>query len=688
MPPPKYLQPDYMGAMDMSSYFQGLDAFGPTYSPTNHPETSFENSGLTPTDLGTTANPMVNQLQELQAKIKMGVNKLELGVSGRGKGSAQQPTPESYSAEERLMMRKLAEINKIKTSTHATFTVQGLAGMAQGGFSRQAQDQTVKEVQKAIDFAKDATTGGAVVVHVGEWQRPISHYFGDGKDKAGATFKQWENESDDEMFIVADEKTGEFVQGVNKKGLIELPKYQTAQDVGISAPKQGVDLDGNPVTINPGDFVTLDGKKIDETNPDHLFRRVPKWDSGKTRFETETLDWKEIERRAKDYNLKNPEARNLKPEEYYAQLMLENQILQARGGSLFHGQQYDELQKIYGEFTALLKKYEELGEGLSEEEKKELLGRDIPKSRRYDTSLLPEERGTTEQYIRGQLDDIEKSMRHIHESSASADARASEMEQRRQRLRTIEDVGLKRTGEALGRLGVEAMEKSRIAKQMRGKGEKFEDIYIAPENMFPGEYGGHPTELLNIVKAGRENFIKIAMERDKLGQAEAEALAKKHIKTTIDIGHLNLWRSLMDKKPGESEEAFQNRFDNWMTGHLEELHKEQAIGHLHLTDNFGYGDEHLTPGQGNAPIKKFVNWMQDKGYKDFIVEVGSFNANSTMFDTWAYLGAAPWKATGAGKQNFQRMQNAQAGLYAPPNYIVGASVPSNEWTLWTGVPLE
>ena len=686
MPPPNYLQPSYLGAMDMSSYFQGLDAFGPTYSPTNHPDTSFEDSGLTPTDLGTTANPMQNQLQELQAKIKMGVNKLELGVSGRGKGSAQQPTPESYSAEERLMMRKLAEINKIKTSTHATFTVQGLAGFSQQGFSRQAQDNTVKEVQKAIDFAKDASTGGAVVVHVGEWQRPINHYYGSGKDKAGASFKQWQGEEEDETFIVVDEKTGEFLREgiVSKKGTIELPKYTTAKDMGITAPTQGLDVDGKTVMINPEDYVTLDGRKIDETKTDHLFRRVPVWDEKQTRFVTEEVGWNEIVERTQQYNQKNPHNQK-KPEEFYAQLTLDNQILRARGSSLFYGREYDNLNDRYKKYSDLLKKYQELGEGLTEEEKKELLSQTLKGD---GAGLLPPETVTTEEFIQRQLDSTEKTMRHIHESSAAADAQARELERKRERLKSIEEVGLQRTGEALGRLGLEAMEKSKAGRAMRGKGEKFEDLYIAPENMFPGEYGGHPAELLEIVKAGRKSFVEQAVQQHKMSEQEAKELAKKHIKTTIDIGHLNLWRSLMERKPGESEEAFQNRFDNWMTGHLEELHKEGAIGHLHLTDNFGYGDEHLTPGQGNAPIKKFVDWMKDKGYKDFIVEVGSFNANSTMFDTWAFLGAAPWKATGAGRQNFQRLQNAQAGLYAPPNYIVGAYVPSNEWTLWTGVPLE
>lgn len=143
----------------------------------------------------------------------------------------------------------------------------------------------------------------------------------------------------------------------------------------------------------------------------------------------------------------------------------------------------------------------------------------------------------------------------------------------------------------------------------------------------------------------------------------------------------------MERKNNESEEEFQQRFNNWVKGHLEKLHDEEAIGHLHLTDNFGYDDEHLSIGQGNAPVKEFVQWMQEKGYDDFIIEPGSFNPTTIMQDAWSYLGAQPQRKFGpSGGWRSQRM--AQAGLYQNPNYIVGSYVPSNEWTLWTGVPLE
>ena len=127
-----------------------------------------------PENLGTSLNPFQHQLQALNAKIKEGASKVEFEFFGAGKGQKDRATPESFDKEERREMRELAEINEVKTSTHATVAVTGLAGFdQQRGFEEQTRDQTLREVKKASDFAADATTGGAIVVHTGEWNRPI-----------------------------------------------------------------------------------------------------------------------------------------------------------------------------------------------------------------------------------------------------------------------------------------------------------------------------------------------------------------------------------------------------------------------------------------------------------------------------------------------------------------------------------
>ena len=45
--------------------------------------------------------------------------------------------------------------------------------MTQEGFSKGAQENTKHEIDRALSFAADVAQGGPVVVHVGEFQRPI-----------------------------------------------------------------------------------------------------------------------------------------------------------------------------------------------------------------------------------------------------------------------------------------------------------------------------------------------------------------------------------------------------------------------------------------------------------------------------------------------------------------------------------
>lgn len=688
MPPPNYKQTDYFGAMDRPSYFKTLDEQVPVYTQTPGNADEGINTGFGPQELGTTLNPMEHQLKALQAKIKEGASKVEFEFMGRGKGNSQQATPESYGKEEREMMRKLAQLNEIKSSTHATPSVSGLAGFGERGFDKRQQHQTIKEVQRAIDFAKDATTGGAVVLHTGEWQRPISPYYGKKGREEEMGFSSYEGEDKKAQMLVVDGETGEMISGISKDRTVAVPKWMTAKDLeeeyGDSYIGEGEYVDGSKATIEPDDYVDMYGRKIDVTNPRQLFRRVPKYkeEDGDVRFDVDELDWPELDQRTIDYNKKH--GTDLTPEKFFALNQIDNQILQAKGQSLFHLQKYKREKEQFQELKDAYEYYTELDNKLPKDEKWRLM-------KQFKSTLpgiTPPSNESIPDFLKERMNEIELSMRHTHQSSSSADVQAKEYERKRNNVKSLEEYGLEQTGDALARLADEAMVKSQEARKMRNADENWKDLYIAPENWNPAEYGSHPRELLEIVKHGREAFKKrLETHHNITNKKKQEELARKHIKTTFDIGHLNMWRSLMERKNNESEEEFQQRFNNWVKGHLEKLHDEEAIGHLHLTDNFGYDDEHLSIGQGNAPVKEFVQWMQEKGYDDFIIEPGSFNPTTIMQDAWSYLGAQPQRKFGpSGGWRSQRM--AQAGLYQNPNYIVGSYVPSNEWTLWTGVPLE
>ena len=131
---------------------------------------------ISPSTLGVSANPMKDLVQGVKARIFQGAQHIELGFSGRGKGSMYQSatTPEMYGKEEREAIRDMAKINKVTLSTHATISVGNFSGFHEGRFDEQLREQNLFEAKRALEFAADVAGGGPVVVHTGEFPREIS----------------------------------------------------------------------------------------------------------------------------------------------------------------------------------------------------------------------------------------------------------------------------------------------------------------------------------------------------------------------------------------------------------------------------------------------------------------------------------------------------------------------------------
>ena len=213
---------------------------------------------------------------------------------------------------------------------------------------------------------------------------------------------------------------------------------------------------------------------------------------------------------------------------------------------------------------------------------------------------------------------------------------------------------------------------------------------MAPENLFPENYGSHPNELKNLILKAREATANRLVDRNYFSsKAEAEKEASKLIRATFDIGHVNIWKKYMvPKHDNETEEERDKRFSSWLMEKLKPLMQEDEkgnapiIGHIHVSDNFGFHDEHLTAGDGNAPIKEFVQLAKQNGFDEFIVESGSLNPNITLPDTWAFLNSPvyamgrPTVGTPVGWSNFYQ---GYFGRTEGPRFIVGSYAPSEEF---------
>jgi hypothetical protein len=665
--------------MIFNEYYNAMDRGYGTIEPSDippEPGMPVESSSLGPQEMGAGTSPMQNQLQSFNARIREGAGKIEFEFLGQGKTNSQRPGPEASGAKERADMRALAEINEVKTSVHAAWHEGSLAGLGREGFNEQIRQQAISEIEKAIQFSSEATKGGAVVFHTSEWHRPLT-------DLRGG-FQGYPEEEKKTPITVVDTQTGD-IAAIRRDQLVFEPKFYTAAEYEKAIERKLVgNIDGNGNRIEKDDWIDIKGNAIKREwvvsekpeEVEKLFDRVPVWNSAKTNFEVEKREFEYFEKEAK--RLSEKIDKEISPEVLFYKSQLADQVAQSKGQSLFYAQRYERAKEKRDAAQKALSFYESLEKNIPEDEKWKIMHKEgfygdqlgllIPKN------VMPSE------YLKGIIKEEGDEMRHIHESSASADARAQQIMYRMNRTDTVENYGLKKTAETIGTLGLKAMKYTEAHQKNIN-----EPIYVSPENWDVREFGSHPDEIKKIVEESRK-----VMQKQLIGEGhsaeEAKRKSEEHIKATLDIGHFNTWRSRFKTLEGETPEDRDKRFNKWVLEETKKLAKEGIIGHIHLSDNFGYDDEHLTPGEGNLPMKEFIKNMEDAGLKDFIVESGSFNVFTSMPDTWALMGSPIYATTGA--PTFRGVHEQHFGYHNPSTYIVGAYAPSNEWRLWSEVPLE
>jgi hypothetical protein len=664
--------------MIFTEYYHSLDRDYGHIAPADvppEPGMPLETSSLGPGEIGTGTNPMAHQVSGFNEKIRAGAGKIEIEFIGQGKTNSQQPGPESFGRKDREDIRGLAEINEIKTSVHASWHNGGLAGLGKEGFNEQIRQNAITEIEKAIHFAAEATKGGAIVFHTGEWQRPMT-------DLKGGRFEAFPGEKEKSPIMVVDGQTGD-ISAVRRDQFVFEPKFYTAKEYEPVIKKKlvgTIDKKGN--TIEADDWIDMQGNAIKREwvisdrreEIERLFDRVPVWNAAKTNFDIEQRDFNYFENEAKKLSEKN--GKTITPEELFFKSQLADHVSQAKGQSLFSARDYEQIKEARDAAQKALEYYSKFEGILSEDEKWQIM---VQKGI-VQQGLAPPRNMLPSEFLKEQIKQFDDQMRYVHEASASSDARAREALDRMKRVTTLDKFGTDKTADTIARLGMTAMRYTDAHQK-----ELNEPLYVAPENWDPGAFGSHPDELRKIVEGSRKKMQQKLMG-EGMSEEEAKSKAKTHIKATLDVGHFNLWRQHFQKNEGESPAARDKRFNNWLLAETKKLAKDGIIGHIHLTDNFGYDDEHLTPGQGNVPMKEFIKAMEEAGLKDFIAEAGSFNAASIMPDTWAMMGSPIYGTTRA--PTFRSLHEQHFGYHNPSTYIVGAYAPSNEWRLWSEVPLE
>jgi len=612
-------------------------------------------------------------LQGLNAKIREGASVVELGFTGKGKGNlgGGQTTPEMFGKDKREAIRQLQKINDVTVSTHASIGVDGLAGLGEKGFSDRAAETSLNEVKRAVDFAADATYGGPVVVHDTEFPREIGEKF-----KEFETYPVEKGETPKEEFVSLVDRTTGRLMNFQKGDEVDEPKWETKK---INGEERYVDYQGKPIS---SEEVPLRG--------------VPIYDKkGEIEFERKT--WEDFKDKAAE-KIKKGEKTSAE-EEFFYQLQL-SQLERARPFA-------DQYRRGYEDNVSLLKEFdkeyenarsaEEEGNIDNKETKKRFIanyiGQRMTDSERYE--MINNDQKASD-FIKERIGKQELEVQRTKEGFIGYQKEIEQIQKLKKERKIIpaEEFALDRSAKNYARAAVYAYDKE---KTMKKQGRLEKPLFIAPENVFPeGGYGSHPEELKELIVKSRNQMKNMLVDQRGMRENEAERIAKQHVKATFDIGHAYTWKKFFKPKDKrETEEQREERFQNWLMKQVDELNKEGIIGHIHLSDNFGYYDEHLTPGEGSAPVKEFVKKMKEAGYKDLMIAEPGAQAeqdfHEVMTGAWAHLGTTPLYRT----SRWTDIEDSYFGRTSAPYRIVGAYAPSEEFRgvekgspFWTGLGLE
>ena len=723
----------YSGYHPMVDYFNAMDS-----RAYEGEEMAKEGVGLGIRDIGMSVPLGISaaNVAGIYAKIRSGVGNIELGFPGAVRGQRQAQTPEMYGEDQRQAIRELGAINEVQFTTHASYGIMGLAGFTGDNpynvwFQREQRKIAVDEIKRAIEFARDTAGGGSVVVHTGEVERSISEqpWAQDPNAPGGYRFKQFEEEPQSARIRVVDDRTGHVVQQIWKGQKIGIAKWKRAghdyegeyQD-GIPETDYNKNQLGKKITIRKGDYIDYEGRKIiDPLDVEH--GRVPEYNEKTGRFEVNEVGWDYFVKDAKEINRLEDERRKAlgkpeftewerqTPDERYLRASMETNEGYSRGWALQFSIGVKENVKNIEKYKKALKFYEKMEASVSPEDKWKIMKREPARSSLMQIGLVPEENKLPTDIIKKAIWEEERNLAYHQQSGQAQEKQARDSRESQEHLKNADKYAIREAVKSYAEAGIHAMECTI---------NQDKPVMITMENIFPERYGGHPEELKNLIRKSREEMVNRLSHRyiedpagikdsdtgliKKIpnpyfrGISEEEAIkkAETHIKATLDTGHINIWRKYWQDDHTKSLKENDEDFKKWIVVQVEDLAKNKMIGNVHLTDNFGYQDDHLAPGQGTTPVKEIVKVLKKHGYdKAWTVEPGA-DASTDVSDfhglmkAWRHFGSPVYGIgmRAGAPQTWTDVQYSYFGQNKPPYYIFGAYAPSNDWTLWSATPME
>jgi hypothetical protein len=586
-----------------------------------------------------------NIIQTTQAAIRGGASTLQL--VGMRQGTSVVTAPGAigarYGQEVRQALREVIaaagpDVNIV--GIEMPTSMNNFNGMTQRGFQEQARRETLSQVKEAIQFVADINRGGGVDMVSFEFDRPRSKL-------SEADQKRFDIHSEEKVFALVDDRTGELSQYRKTKGQM-LPYVKTRD--GYKSTKELVDA----------------GKKeyADPTTG------LPKLNM---------FTWQDFEDWAKE--------ENTTPEQKYMEVVMQNQIDLSRGQLAIYEQRMNE----YKREAEKARRQIQIGRAIEFDEQGTPVGQ-RPLTNEEKARLEEDEKRLTRLYSESR-DSYLGTQQNIEEAKQSVT-----------HLKPVEQFAPEKTALSYAEAGLYAMQES---NQLRAQGKLKKELYVGPEIGWPDYYGGHPDEFIGIIRKSRDKMVdfltkpKVVDEATKqeikspyydprVSVKEAKELAGKHIAGTFDTGHLAMWYKHF--KPDLPDEQRLKEFKKWYMEQVDKIADANVVGGIQVVDSHSGEHGHLPPGEGIFPVIEATKRFQEKGFKGFIVSEGhdeeAFGQGRIRTKLWERMGGKVGQGYFGQPAAWGHISPSYFGKTYSPKFMFGSYVPSNDFRLWSEVPLE
>ena len=515
----------------------------------------------------------------MQSRIRQGVGTIELQFGSQG---GIMTGPDSIGMETRKAMKDLADLNQVEvTAVHGSSAIQGFSGYNpnSGKFDENYRKHVLDHFKSVLEFASDVTPGSGVVMHGGEFKRPMI-----ADKRLQEHFELYPGEAHTTHITFADRSTGDML-AVGRDSPVPIAVEQETEE-GYKALK----IETKTWNDFNSELQNLKRQKGEEAGRREFiqnhFGEMENYLPNETRQEMyrEDLDLPGYAEIVEYFKGKTAEAKS----------------------------QVDRWSSQYEEAKF---KYENARESLEQLEK---------------SSISEEQKAQTRQKAQREMQIYANEMKYTHDLREQSTQQVEQTYDKMLNVAPLKDVALQRTSDTLAKAAIYAYDITKAKKLDK-------PMHIVPENISPEDWGSHPDEMIEMVNKARDAFVEKMTEenipdptggqqvkRDDKGRvleiqkrmiknpdyhpgiskAEAKKLAEQHVKATLDLQHLGRYKKYFQEKPEWSYEKREREWNKWYKAQVKKLADSGILGHVHLVDGFGTQLTHLPPGEGKMPLRE------------------------------------------------------------------------------------